>query len=111
MQKDTQQLHTSDMIMLRWARGKTKKGHIKNEDVWREANIEPELHWTNANLRQIPKYDSNCVCAGKEKKGRPNKLWLDNTREHMKEYNMADEMAENRSVWHVNRFFLHGGGL
>ena len=27
--------------MLRWARGKTKKDHIKNEDIWREANVEP----------------------------------------------------------------------
>ena len=30
--------------MLRWARGKTKKDHIKNEDIWREANIEPMTH-------------------------------------------------------------------
>ena len=30
---DTQQLHTIDMIMLRWERGKTKKVHIKNEDT------------------------------------------------------------------------------
>ena len=27
--------------MLRWTRGKTKKEHIKNEDIWREANVEP----------------------------------------------------------------------
>ena len=33
-------LHTTDMRMLRWARGNTKKDHIKNEDIWREANIE-----------------------------------------------------------------------
>ena len=30
----------TDMIMLRWARCKTKKDHIKNEDIWREVNIE-----------------------------------------------------------------------
>ena len=38
---DTQKLHTTEMRMLRWARGKTKKDHIKNEDIWREANVEP----------------------------------------------------------------------
>ena len=27
--------------MLRWVRGKTKKDHIKNGDILREANIEP----------------------------------------------------------------------
>ena len=30
--------------MVRWAGGKTKKDHIKNEDIWREANIEPMTH-------------------------------------------------------------------
>ena len=40
-ENDTQKLHTTEMRMLRWARGKTKKEHIKNEDIWREANIEP----------------------------------------------------------------------
>ena len=34
-------LHTTEMRMLRWARDKTKKDHIKNEDIWREANVEP----------------------------------------------------------------------
>ena len=38
---DTQKLHTTEMIMLRWARGKNKKDHIKNEDIWRDANVEP----------------------------------------------------------------------
>ena len=38
---DTQKLHTTEMRMLRWARGKTNKDHIKNEDIWREANVEP----------------------------------------------------------------------
>ena len=38
---DTQKLHTSEMRMLIRARGKTKKDNIKNEDIWREANIKP----------------------------------------------------------------------
>ena len=29
------------MRMLRWARGNAKKGHIKNEELWREESIEP----------------------------------------------------------------------
>ena len=31
---DTQQLHTTEMRTLRWARGKTKKDHITNEDMF-----------------------------------------------------------------------------
>ena len=38
---DTQKLHTTEMRMLRWARCNTKKDHINNEDIWREANVEP----------------------------------------------------------------------
>ena len=38
---DTQKLHTTEMRMLRWAGCKTKKDHINNEDIWREANVEP----------------------------------------------------------------------
>ena len=37
---DTLKLHTTEVRMLRWARGKTNNGHIKNEDIWREADIE-----------------------------------------------------------------------
>ena len=44
------QLHTTEMRMLRWARGKTKKNHIKNERIWRGANIEPMTMF----LRQKP---------------------------------------------------------
>ena len=49
-----------------------------------------------------------------EKKGRPKKIWLDNIMEDMKEYNMTEDMAHNRSVWHVKIKvgpLLHGGGL
>ena len=33
---DTQKLHTTEMRMLRWARGKTKKDHVKNGHVLRK---------------------------------------------------------------------------
>ena len=37
----THKLYTTEMRMLSWARRKTKKDHIKNEIIWREANVEP----------------------------------------------------------------------
>ena len=42
------------------------------------------------------------------------KRWLDYITEDMKEYNMTEEMAENRSVWHMQikaGQLLQGGGL
>ena len=126
-ENDTQKLHTTEMRMLRWARDKTKKDHIKNEDIWREANVEPmttflrkkRLRWYGHVLRKegrggYHQEDVKHACARKEKKGRPNKRWLDNIREGMKEYKMTEDMAQNRSVWHVKIKagpLLHGGGL
>ena len=38
---------------------------------------------------------------------------LDNIREDIKEYKMREDMAQNRSMWHMktNAVPLHGGGL
>ena len=36
----------------------------------------------------------------KGRMGRPEKRWLDNIRQDMTDYNMTDELAENRSMWH-----------
>ena len=68
--------------MLRWARGKTKKDHIKNEDIWREANVEPmptflrkkRLRWYGRVLRKEGRggylqEDVKHASARKEKKG------------------------------------------
>ena len=46
--------------MVRWGKGKTKKDHIKNEDIWTEANIKPmptflgkrQLRWYGHVLRK-----------------------------------------------------------
>ena len=123
---DTQTLHTTDMRMLRWARGKTNKDHVKNEDIWREADVEPmttffrkkRLRWYVHVLRKegedTTKKMLNMQVQGKRRRGRPTKIWLDNSREDMKEYKMTEYIAHNRSVWHVEIKagpLLHGGGL
>ena len=123
---DIQKLHTTEMRMLRWARGKTKKDHIKNEDIWREANVEPmttflrkkRLRWYGHVLRKegedTTKKMLNMQVQGKRRRGRPKKRWLDNIREDMKEYKMTEDMAQDRSVWRMKTKagpLLHGGGL
>ena len=64
--------------MLRSARGNTKKDHIKNEDIWRESNIERmtflrqiRLRWYGHMARKEGGYhqeDGKHATAGKEKK-------------------------------------------
>ena len=34
-------LHTTEMRMLRWVRGKTRLDHVRNVDIWKEAHIYP----------------------------------------------------------------------
>ena len=87
--------------MLRWAGGKTKKDHIKNEDIiWREANDRQG---------EIPPRDVEYSSAGKEKKGE--------TQEKMAgqhQYRMPEDTAQNRSVCHMKRIagpLLREGGL
>ena len=51
----------------------------------------------------------------KRRRGRPKKIWIDNIRKFMKEYNMTEEMAEHRrSVCFIEikaRPLLHGGSI
>ena len=39
--KEGRTLHTTEMRMLRWARGKTRLDHVRNADIWKEAHIYP----------------------------------------------------------------------
>ena len=87
------------------ARGKTKKDHIKNEDIWRDANVEPmttflgrkRQRWYVHVLRKEGEDTTNNMLnmqvQGKRIRGRPKKRWLDNSREDMKAYKMTDDMA------------------
>ena len=39
--KEEGKLHTTEMRMLRWARGKTRLDHVRNVDIWKEAHMYP----------------------------------------------------------------------
>ena len=78
--------------MLRWTRGEITKDHIKNEVIWREANIEPvttvlrkkRRRWYGHVLRKDGEYhqeDVKHASAEQNKKRRPKKIWLDNIRD------------------------------
>ena len=85
---DTQKLHTTEMRMPRLARGETKMDHIKNEDIWREANIEPmatflRMRWHGHVFRKEGE-DTNKKMLSREREERPKNRWLDNIRDDMK---------------------------
>ena len=39
--KDESKLNSAEMRMLRWARGKTRMDHTRNEDIRKEAHVKP----------------------------------------------------------------------
>ena len=60
--KKERKLHTTEMRMLRWVRGKTRLDHVSNVDIWMERGTrvpdggipqreEVEMVWTCANAR------------------------------------------------------------
>ena len=53
--KEQRKLHTTEMRMPRWARGKMRLDHVRNVDIWKEAHMYPreevEMVWTCAKPR------------------------------------------------------------
>ena len=100
--KDENKLNSAEMRMLRWARGKTRLDHIRNEDIRKEAGVKPvetflenkRLKWFGHCLRG----ERNHICAkslrlevsGRGNRGRPKKRWRDN---------IQGDMAQERKYW------------
>ena len=65
--KEERREHSAEMRMLRWARGKTKLEHIRNEDIRKEADVNhvetflenKRLKWFGHCLRR----ERNHICA------------------------------------------------
>ena len=109
--KDESKLNSAEMRMLRWARGKTRLDHIRNEDIRKEAHVKPvetflenkRLKWFGHCLRREP----NHICAkslrlevsGRRSRGRPRKRWRDNIQGDMKKYRLTEDVAQDRKYW------------
>ena len=109
--KDESKLNSAEMRMLRWARGKTRLDHIRNEDSRTEAHVKPvetslenrRLKWFGHCLRQEP----NHICAkrlrlevsGRRNRDRPRKRWTDNMQGDMKKCQLTEDMAQHRKYW------------
>ena len=63
--KEEGKLHTTEMPMLRRARGKTRLDHVRNVDIWKEAHMyrmaeflrEKRLRWFG-HVQSRAKYDA-----------------------------------------------------
>ena len=42
VRKEERKLHTTEICILRGARGKTRLDHVRNVDIWKEAHMTPD---------------------------------------------------------------------
>ena len=107
-------LHTTEMRMLRWARGKTRLDHVRNVDIWKEAHMYPmaeflrekRLRWFGHVQLRRDKDDATrkilqVEVDGKRNRGRPKLRWRDLVKDDMARNQMTTEMAEDRNHLHV----------
>ena len=106
--KEERKLHTTEMRMLRWARGKTGLDHVRNVDIWKEACMYPmaeflrekRLIWFGHVQRRDKDDDTRTILQmtvdGKRNRGRPKLRWRDLVRDDMATNQMTTEVAEGR---------------
>ena len=46
-------LHTTEMRMLWWARGKTGLDHVRNVDIWKEAHMHPMAEFLREEVEMV----------------------------------------------------------
>ena len=110
---EERKLHTTEMRMLRWARGKTRLDHVRNVDIWKEAHMYPmaefprekRLRWFG-HVQMRDKDDATrkilqMMVDGKRNRGRPKLRWRDLVKDDMASNQMTSEMAEDRRHCHV----------
>ena len=80
--KDDNKLNSTEMRILRWARGKTRLDHIRNEDTRKEAYVQPvETFLENRKTNVVlPVFEARSRC-------RPIRRWRDNIQGDLKKKN------------------------
>ena len=111
--REEQRLHTTEMKMLRWRQGKTRKHRIKNETFSGIAKITPiksfltqtRRSWDGPVMRReeihITRRTLSMKVTGTRSRGRPKMRWLDRLKSGMRIYGFNPEMPAGRERWAV----------
>ena len=90
---------------------KTRKDHVINQVIQEDAKVnfmptfrrQKRLNWYGHIMRRAEDNFSrkmmHMAVAGKRRRGRPRRRWIDNTREDINKYKMTHDMTENREYW------------
>ena len=110
---EERKLHTTEMRMLWWARGKTRLDHVRNVDIWKEAHMYTMAEFLKekrlrlfGHVQRRDKDDATrnilrMTVDGKRNRGRSKLRWRDLVKVDMASNQMTTEMAEDRIHWHV----------
>ena len=110
--KNERKLHTTEMRMLRWARGKMRLDHVRNVDTWKEAHKyhmaeflrEKRLIWFG-HVQRRDKDDATRkilqMTVDEKRNGGIQKLIWRDWKDDMARNQMTTEMAKDRRHWYV----------
>ena len=104
-------MHTTEMKMLRWIQGKTRKDRIRNEIFRSDAMVKPittyatqkRLSWYgHVMLREdtnVAKHITTMKVGGKRPRGRPILRWMDLVRSDLRQHQLDPKLAQSQEIW------------
>jgi hypothetical protein len=109
-----QQLSVAEMRMLRWFCGHTRRDRVRNEEIRDRVGVAPieekliqhRLRWFGYVQRRPPEAPvrSGVLKRGdnvKRGRGRARLTWDETVKRDLKEWNIAKELAMDRSAWRL----------
>jgi hypothetical protein len=112
--RHVQQLSVAEMCMLRWFCGHIRRDRVRNEEIRNRVGVAPIeekliqhwLRWFGHVQRRPPEAPvrSEVLKRGdnvKRDRGRPRLNWDETVKRDLKEWNIAKELAMNRSAWRL----------
>ena len=103
-----QRMNTTDMKMLRWLQGKTRRDRIRNEKFRSDAIVKPvttyvtqkRISWYGHVMRRedtnVAKHVTTMKVGGKTPRGRPRLRSMDRVRSNLKQHKLDPKLAQNR---------------
>ena len=112
--RHVQQLSVAEMQMLRWFCGHTRRDRVRNEVIRKRVGVAPieekltqhRLRWFGHVQRRPPEAPVRSgvlkrVDKVKRGRGRPKLTWDESVKRDLKDWDISEELALDRSAWRL----------